>query len=651
MSGKDGRRRAIIINVTPQIENGRFPVKRIPGEEVVVEADIFSDGHDDIGAVIAYRKDGSKTWNERAMTHIVNDRWRGAFVVRETGLYQYTLYAWVDHFSTWQKALHKKIEAGRDIVIDLQIGLEMIAATAKRIRSSDRKQLLYIEKRIKEEKDTATAASFALSQGTSNIMTRYPDRRFAKGFEKVLRVRVDRKKALFSSWYELFPRSLGPGNTHGTFADCEKTIPEIAKNGFDVLYFPPIHPIGTTHRKGKNNSASCEPGDPGSPWAIGSVEGGHTAIHSQLGTMKDFKNLVRKAHEHGVEIALDIAFQCSPDHPWVHNHPEWFLTRPDGTIQFAENPPKKYEDIVPLNFESENWPELWNELKNVFDFWIDKGIRIFRVDNPHTKSFRFWEWCLQEILAVNPDVIFLSEAFTRPKVMQWLAKIGFTQSYTYFTWRDSKHEFIEYLTELTRTEMGEYFRPNFWPNTPDILARALQYAGRPSFINRLILAATLSSNFGVYGPAFELCVNTPVPEKEEYLNSEKYEIKDWPPRKEDSLAGLMSRLNQIRRENAALQQTRNIEFLRIENDQLICYLKIASGDRSGPMLIAVNLDPHNTQTGWVEVPLEKLDITDNRPFKVYDCISDTAYTWKGRFNYIELNPHIMPAHIFSVHTL
>lgn len=417
--------------------------------------------------------------------------------------------------------------------------------------------------------------------------------------------------------------------------------------GFDVLYLPPIHPIGKTNRKGKNNSPVAQPGDVGSPWAIGSEEGGHKSVHPQLGTIEDFVSLVNKAKEYNIEIALDLAFQCSPDHPYVREHPEWFKWRPDGTVQYAENPPKKYEDVLPLNFETENWRELWEELKSIVVFWIEKGVRIFRVDNPHTKPFRFWKWLIEEIKRDYPDVIFLSEAFTRPKVMYHLAKAGFTQSYTYFTWRNTKREFIEYLTELTQTEVREYFRPNFWPNTPDILPEHLQFGGRPAFMMRLVLAATLSSNYGIYGPVFELCVSEALPGKEEYLNSEKYEIRYWDWDQPGNLKDFIARVNRIRRENPALQTTWNLKFFEVDNEYILFYGKV-NEDLSNIILVVVNLDPHHTQSGWVRVPISELGIEPNQPYLVHDLLSEDKYIWQGEYNYVELNPHVIPARIFRV---
>jgi starch synthase (maltosyl-transferring) len=479
-------------------------------------------------------------------------------------------------------------------------------------------------------------------------MNQYPDKKFAVSHPKELHAWVDRGKALFSTWYELFPRSCSKDpNRHGTFEDCERLLPEIATMGFDILYLPPLHPIGRVNRKGRNNVLENNPDDVGSPWAIGSKEGGHKAVHPQLGALGDFERLIVKAKDHGIEVAMDLAFQCSPDHPYMKEHPEWFRWRPDGTVQFAENPPKRYEDIIPLNFETEKWQELWEELKSIVLFWIEKGVRIFRVDNPHTKPFSFWEWLIKEIKEKYPDVIFLSEAFTRPTVMYRLAKLGFTQSYTYFSWRNTKRELMEYLTELSKTEGREYFRPNFWPNTPDILPEYLQYGGRPAFMIRLVLAATLSSSYGIYGPAFELCINEALSGKEEYLHSEKYEIKHWDRESPGHLRDFIARVNRIRKENVALQTTWNLRFYEVDNDALLFYGK-ATHDLSNIILMVVNLDPFHTQNGWVRVPIEELGLDAHQPYLVHDLLSDDKYIWQGETNYVELNPQVLPANIFRV---
>ena len=643
----EGRRRVVIEKVKPEIDCGRFPVKRIAGEKVRVTADIFADGHDALSARVLYRKAENSEWREAAMRPIRNDRWEGGFIVEEIGSYFYTVQGWIDRFKTWQQDLRKRIDAGQDLKADMLAGVRLAEETAERTSEEDRKKLIRFDELLKGVKSADSVAA-ALAEELTELMQRYPDRTFAASLEKEREVVVDRKKALFSAWYELFPRSCSPEpGRHGTFSDCLPLLPEIADMGFDVLYLPPPHPIGRTGRKGKNNSLKIGPDDVGSPWAIGSEEGGHKTIHPRLGTFEDFERLLQKAKEAGLEIAMDMAFQSSPDHPYVREHPGWFRWRPDGAVQFAENPPKKYEDIIPFHFETERWQELWEELESIFFFWIGKGIRIFRVDNPHTKPFPFWEWLIREVKQEYPEVIFLSEAFTRPKVMDHLAKIGFSQSYTYFTWRNTKREWIEYLTELTQTEKREYFRPNFWPNTPDILPEHLQYGGRPAFIIRLILAATLSSSYGIYGPAFELCVREALPGTEEYLNAEKYEIKHWDREKPDNLREVMARVNRIRRENPALQTPWNLRFYDIDNDQILFYGK-ATEDLSNIIFVAVNLDPFHPQSGRAKVPVRELGIDPLQPYLVHDLLSDDMSVWQGEDNPVEIDPRVLPARIFKV---
>jgi starch synthase (maltosyl-transferring) len=559
---EDGRNRVIIEGVKPEIDSGGFPIKRTVGEKVVVEADIFTDSHDALSCVLLYRKDGESQWKEHPMVFLVNDRWQGEFAVTELGQYRYTVQAWVEHFKSWRQGLLKKFDAGHDISVDLLSGADLVEEAIKRAARSDAKKLKELALSLRSDEKGSDRVHVATAQEPSELMAKYPDKELATTYNHELVVVVDQPKARFSAWYEMFPRSCTsePGR-HGTFKECEARLPYIAGMGFDVLYFPPIHPIGQTHRKGKNNNPVAKPDDPGSPWAIGSTEGGHRDIHPQLGTLTDFRRLMAKAGEHGIEIAIDLAFHCTPDHPYVKEHPEWFRWRPDRTVQYAENPPKKYEDIYPLNFETEKWRELWEELKGVVLFWIDQGVRIFRVDNPHTKPFHFWEWLIGEIKKDHPEVIFLAEAFTRPKVMYQLAKLGFTQSYTYFAWRNTKRELTQYFTELTQTEAREYFLPNLWPNTPDILTEYLQMGGRPAFMARLVLAATLGASYGIYGPAFELCENRPKePGSEEYLDSEKYEIKNWDIKKPESLRDFVARVNRIRRENPALQGDWSLHF-------------------------------------------------------------------------------------------
>jgi len=649
MKTDDGRIRVVIEHVTPEIDAGRFPVKRTVGEKVVVEADIFTDGHDEISCVLLYRKEGEPEWFETPMKFLVNDRWQGSFAVTGLGRYEYGIQAWVDRFKTWRQNLDKKMAAGQDVSLDLPVGAQIVQEAALRASGSDAKLLLEWADALKSRELREDRAGLIQDGDPADLMSRYPDKRFAATHGRELRVVVDREKAGFSSWYEMFPRSCAdrPG-AHGTFRDCEARLPYIAQMGFDVLYLPPIHPIGITNRKGKNNISVYEPDDTGSPWAIGSRLGGHRSIHSELGTLEDFHRFMEKANDHGIEIALDLAFQCTPDHPYVREHPEWFRTRPDGTIQYSENPPKKYEDIFPLDFETENWESLWEELKGVVLFWIEQGVRIFRVDNPHTKPFSFWEWLINEVKKAYPEVLFLAEAFTRPKVMYRLAKLGFTQSYTYFAWRNTSLEISDYFEELTKTEVSEFFRPNLWPNTPDILTEYLQIGGRPAFMSRLVLAATLGANYGIYGPAFELCEARPRgPGEEEYLNSEKYEIRQWDIERPDSLKDFIARLNRIRKQNPALQKDRSLQFHPSENDHLICYSK-QTPDRSNIILVVVNLDPHHTHAAWLEVPLSDWGLDPERPYQVHDLLSDARYLWKGSRNYVETNPAVVPAHIFRI---
>ena len=644
----DSRARVVIEKIKPQIDCGAFPIKRVIGETVTVQAEIFTDGHDSLAAEVLYRKESASEWTRLPLSFVENDRWQATFTIEELGGYFYTVEAWIDHFQTWQKDIQKKFDAGQDIGVDMLIGVQYVEEAAKGADAEEQKRFAEFLAILKDDEDPERAVRAAGGAVLSQLMARYAERPFVVRFEKELAATGEREKALFSAWYEFFPRSAAfDAKKHGTFKDCEKLLPEIARMGFDVFYLPPIHPIGKVNRKGKNNSPKAGPGDFGSPWAIGSDEGGHKAIHPQLGSPADLERLIKKAEEHGIEMAIDLAYQCAPDHPYVKEHPEWFKWRPDGTVQYAENPPKKYQDVLPINFETENWKELWEELKSVVLYWIGNGIRIFRVDNPHTKPFSFWEWLIGDIKNEYPDIIFLSEAFTRPKIMYRLAKVGFTQSYTYFTWRNTKTEIAQYLTELTQTDVREYFRPNFWPNTPDILPEHLQYGGRPAFLMRLVLAATLSSNYGIYGPAFELIVQEALPGREEYLNSEKYEIKKWNWDAPGNLKDFIARINEIRRRNPALQSTGNLRFLETDNEFLLAYAKI-SADRLNVIIVVVNLDLHHVQSGWVSVPLAALDIDPHQAYMVQDLLSDDKFIWEGERNYVELNPRSSPAHVFSL---
>jgi starch synthase (maltosyl-transferring) len=642
----DGRKRVIIDFVGPQVDCGRFPIKRAVGETVHVAAHAFTDGHDRIRVEALCRQEGQQEWTIREMAYEIDDEWSATFIVTDLGNYLYTVRGWVDPFRTWQDDLQKKFEAGQDVAVELRMGADLLRQTAPGAASADAKALTEWAALLASP-NTEAAVALALSEELAGMMDRYPDRSRATTYPKELTVMVDRPKAVFSTWYEMFPRSFGREGEHGSFRDVEQMLPGIAAMGFDVLYLPPVHPIGQTHRKGRNNTITAAPGDPGSPWAIGSAQGGHKAVHPELGTLDDFQRFVRRAGEHGLEIAMDLAFQCSSDHPYVAEHPEWFRWRPDGTVQFAENPPKEYEDIVPFNFECEAWRALWEELRSIVLFWIEQGIRLFRVDNPHTKPFRFWQWLLGEMHRDHPEVVFLSEAFTRPKVMQRLAKIGFNQSYTYFTWRNTKWELEQYVRELTRTNVGEYLRPNFWPNTPDILPEYLQYGGRAAFIIRLVLAATLSASYGIYGPAFELCVGDAVEGREEYLNSEKYEIRHWDWNARGNIRAVVERVNRIRRQNPALQSIRNIELYPIDNEALLCYGKTTE-NLSNTVITVVNIDPHHRQSGWVRLPLPQLEIDPRQPFLAHDLLTDDKYIWRGETNYVELDPRVMPAHILRV---
>jgi len=644
------RRRAIVENVQPSVDAGRFPIKRSAGQPVTVTADIFTDGHDKLAAVLRYRHAGEAAWQEIAMQPEVNDVWSAEFVAASLGRYEFTVSAWIDSFASWRDALTKKVAAGQDVSSELLEGAELVRQAAQRATGADAawlneqaRLLAHTRGRTRVRRvDAALAATLA------DAMRRHPDRSRATNAPGVYGVTVDPPYATFGAWYEMFPRSAAAApDAHGTFEDVEKRLPYIAEMGFDVLYLPPIHPVGRTHRKGPNNTPGAGPGDPGSPWGIGAEEGGHTAIHPELGSAGDFRHLVGAARRLGIEVALDIAFQCSPDHPWVKEHPEWFRHRPDGTIQYAENPPKKYQDIYPLNFDSPRWTELWDELKRVFLHWIEQGVRLFRVDNPHTKAFPFWEWVIREVREEHPEAIFLSEAFTRPKVMRYLAKCGFSQSYTYFTWRNAKRELEEYLTELTQTDVREYLRPNFFTNTPDILHEFLQTGGRPAFQIRLILAATSVGSYGIYGPGFELCDARAVPGTEEYHDSEKYQIRHWQLDQPHSLRDLIARVNQIRKRHPALRHDRRLQIVPVDNDQILCFAK-STPDLSDVVVVVVNLDPHHTQTGWVELPLEALGIPGDRPYQMHDLIGEGRYLWLGARNYVALDPQVMPAHVFRV---
>ena len=651
-SAEQERRRVVIEGVAPEIDGGRFPIKRTAGEEVVVEADIFADGHDVLAAEILYRGAGEQEWQVSPLEPLVNDRWRGSFVVPDVGRSLYTLRAWIDPFATWRRDLLKRIDAGTDVTLELKVGAVLVAQAAQRASAEQAAALRTWSAILDDGAATHEAkVEAALDPRLAESMAALTDPEGATTYPRELEVVVDPERARFGAWYEFFPRSCvegDPAKQHATLSDCASRLEYVAAMGFDVVYLPPIHPVGHSHRRGPNNAADPAPADPGSPWAIGSEAGGHDAVDPRLGTPADVRVFIARADELGLQVALDLAYQCSPDHPWVTGHPEWFRRRPDGTVQYAENPPKKYEDIYPLDFDTSDWRALWQELARVVFFWIEQGVRIFRVDNPHTKPFAFWEWLIRLVKAEHPDIIFLSEAFTRPKVMYRLAKLGFTQSYTYFTWRNTKWDLTEYFTELTRTEVKEFFRPNLWPNTPDILTEYLQTGGRPAFAIRLILAATLGANYGIYGPAFELSENVPrEPGSEEYLDSEKYQVRRWDLDRPDSLKPIIALVNRARRENPALQSDRGLLFHHVDNEQLICYSKQTPGAEN-VVIVVVNLDPFHTHRGWVDLDLGALDLDPEQTFQVHDLLGGAHYLWHGPHNYVELDPYAQPAHIFRV---
>jgi starch synthase (maltosyl-transferring) len=652
-------KRVVIEKVEPTIDGGRFAVKRIVGELITVTADVFADGHDVVLARLRWRHNAEPTWNEVPMTDLGNDAWQASFTADELGTFEFTVIGWVDAFETWRRDLEKRLRAGQDVGVDLQIGAQIVARVAERaaagkgarasaVNASDAARLREFAKLMA----TGGAGLPAYQAGAgelSELAARYPDLRAATECERPFAVTVDPPKARYSTWYELFPRSCAPEpGRHGTFADCIEWLPRLADLGFDVLYLPPIHPIGTTFRKGKNNNVVAQPDDVGSPWGIGSPEGGHKAIHRELGTLADLQRLITAAAERGIDVALDIAFQCSPDHPYVREHPRWFRQRPDGRVQYAENPPKKYQDIYPFDFETSDWQALWRELTDVFLYWARHGIRIFRVDNPHTKPFEFWEYLIGEVKGQYPDVILLSEAFTRPKVMYRLAKLGFTQSYTYFTWRTGKAELSEYFTELTQSPVREFFRPNLWPNTPDILTAQLQRHGRPEFIARLVLAATLGANYGIYGPAYETLEHVPrEPGSEEYLNSEKYELRYWDFAQRGALGDVIASVNRIRRENPALQSDHSLRFHSTDSEGLICYSK-RHAESGNAIVVVVNVGLPEVQSGFVELDLAGLGLDPSRPLRLDDLLGGTTFYWQGARNFVKLDPAVLPAHVFRV---
>lgn len=649
----DGRRRAIIEAITPQVDGGRFPVKRIVGDTVEVEADAFADGHDMVSVRLRHRPPGASDWIELPMDELGNDRWRASFRVDALGRHAYTVAAWTDAWATWRRDLRKRIDAGQDVDVDLRIGAALLDGGETRARSagdvSDAKALKDAAAVLRTRRPGAERAGHALDDAIDGRMAHHADRAHQTIHAPVLELVVEPTLARFSTWYELFPRSASPDPArHGTFKDVIARLPYVADLGFDVLYLPPIHPIGTTFRKGPNNATEADPRDPGVPWAIGSRDGGHTAIHPELGTARDFRALVSAAEAKGIAIALDIAFQASPDHPWVNEHPTWFRQRPDGTVQYAENPPKKYQDIYPFDFESDDWAGLWTALEGVFRHWIGEGVHVFRVDNPHTKAYPFWEWVITRIKADHPEVLFLAEAFTRPKVMYRLAKVGFTQSYTYFTWRTERDELAEFFTELSSPPVSDFFGPNCWPNTPDILHATLQEGGRAMFQARYILAATAASSIGIYGPAYELGEHEPrEPGSEEYLHSEKYEQRTWDLTRADSIAPLIRRMNEIRHAHPALQANGGLVIHQIDHPSLLAYSK-HTPDRSDRILTIVNLGPEQTRSGTLDLNTFDLWLDPARPIEVEDLLSGTVEHWSGNQIAVEVDPKVMPARVLHL---
>jgi starch synthase (maltosyl-transferring) len=686
----DGRRRVVIDAIRPCLDGGRTAIKRVVGDRVRVETDLLVDGHDRLAGRLLYRLASASTWSEVPLSPVSplaksrppganddGDAWSADFMVDALGSWQYAICGWVDAWETWVWGVGRKLADGQDVSLELRAGATLAAAAAARAqaRAQDQSALQRLAERLRDAGSNAAATQLAFAPEIQALMRTYPDRSAETRSPSPLVVTVEPVRARFSSWYEMFPRSRAfsggtPGavtaepekeaetneaSRHGTFKDAERRLPYIADLGFDVVYLPPIHPIGRTLRKGPDNSLTATESDPGSPWAIGARQGGHKAIHPELGTLDDFHHFLETARQLGLEVALDIALQASPDHPYVTEHPEWFVHRADGSIQYAENPPKKYQDIYPFDFSGPAWESLWEELRSIFLYWIAQGVSIFRVDNPHTKPLPFWRWCISSIKERHPEVLFLAEAFTRPKLMHALAKVGFSQSYTYFTWRTTKWELTTYVQSLLDGDLQEFFRPSFWPNTPDILPEHLQVGTRATFIVRAVLAATLSPSWGIYGPAFELLENKARAGSEEYAHNEKYELRRWDLGRADSLAPVLGRLNRVRHDNPALQALPGTVFHETDNDALLCFSRVTE-DGSNALLVVVNLDPHNRQSGWISLDLQVLGVEAEASFQVHDLIGDARYLWtgggggSGRFQraFVALDPGVMPAHVFRV---
>ena len=649
----NGRNRVIIDTLSPALKAEKHPLKRVIGDAQEFRVHAFTDSHDIITVDFCHRRKGAKEWIKNSMHDAGNDEWTYNLQPWEIGLYEYCVIASIDHFGSWRHGFARKLEDGQSADVELTIGGDIVLEAAKRAKGDGKVRLKEFGNTLKDsDRIDRERIDAAHNEELRALVARCFDAKLATQSPLHL-LMVERKLAAFSTWYEYFPRSCGPdAKTHGTFEDAKSRLVEIDRMGFNIVYFPPIHPIGQAFRKGKNNTLTPSDTDVGSPWAIGAQSGGHKDILAELGNLDDFKSFIAAAADYEIEVAMDIAFQCSPEHPWVKQHSQWFKWRPDGTCQYAENPPKKYQDIVPINFESDDWENLWKELKSVFDYWIEAGVKVFRVDNPHTKSFPFWNWCILEIKTAHPEVIFLAEAFTRPKRKYDLAKAGFTHGYTYFTWRNTPSEMREYLTELTTSETKDYFWPNFWPNTPDILHDDLQVNSRAAYLGRYVLAATLSSNIGIYGPAYELMDFEPYPGKEEYNHSEKYELKQWDWDQQGNLKGEIARINAIRNHHPALQRTFNLFFADSDNPHFLCYLK-QNWDCSDQILVVVNMDWEHTQSGFINLPLDQLGLGEYDGFTVRDLYDpyEAEYTWQGSRNFIKINPHVRPAHIFKIRKL
>lgn len=640
------QKRVVIDYVSPQVNCGQFYIKRVVNEIINVDAHIMADGHDVLGASILYKHDNEKKWRETRMRLVVNDEWNASFSVEKQGFYTYKVEAWVDYALNWQHGIERKIDDGQHVKSELLEGIDYIKNIKEAVAENDSFYLDHLINIFANEANYDEAVREAVSKRLHDLFFNHPEKILVNSSNE-FKVYVDRKKARFSTWYEFFPRSASEQEgVHGTLKDCERLLPRVEKMGFDTLYLPPIHPIGEVNRKGKNNTTEAKEGDVGSTWGIGSQYGGHKDIHPNLGNLEDFKSLIQKAKELGIEIAMDYALQAAPDHPWVNEHPQWFKWRPDGTVQYAENPPKKYQDILPIYWETEDYKNLWEECLSILMYWIDCGVNVFRVDNPHTKPFYFWNWIITQVKAKHPDVIFLAEAFTAPKVMQQLAKQGYTQSYTYFTWRNTKHELIEYVEELTKSELREYMQPNFWPNTPDINPYHLQGANESKHMQRYALAATLSSSIGLYGPVYEYMLSDALLGREEYNNSEKFQFTHYDWTIENKLITVISKINHIRHQNEALQQTNNIKFCHIENNNLMAFYKW-NDSKTNELLIIISLDAFNTQQGTVQLPLQELGVQAGNKIEVQDLITNNRYSWANEWNFVELHP-TLPFHIFKI---